>query len=109
MDETPCLTLKIVQKSGVSFYSETPPNSNSRDFKIAQNFGIEITAGIFQSGYSPSIRLNSLYTGSFKESNETPSTRHSRGSEIVRIIGIPKIVCMWGGVWMKLPTVDCTH
>ena len=49
LDETPCLTLKIFQKSGVSFYPETPPNSNSRDFEIVQIFGIEITAGIFQS------------------------------------------------------------
>ena len=39
-----------LQKSGVFLdKSETPPNSNSRDFKIVQIFGIEITAGISQS------------------------------------------------------------
>ena len=98
LDETPSLSLKIFQKSGVSFYSETPPNSNSRDSKIVQIFGIGITAGIFQSGYSPWKWLSSLSTDSFKESNETPSTLLSRGSRILPISGIPKIVKAWGGL-----------
>ena len=56
--------------------------------------------GDFSVCNSPCNRLSSLHTGSFIESNETPSTRHSRGSRILLNSGIPKIMVKF---WMKLP------
>ena len=98
-----------IPKLGVSFFwklVKLPPFSNSRGSEILQISGIGITAGIFQSGYSPPKWLSFESTDSLKERFETPFAWNSRGSRIVHNLGIPKIGNVCGGGWMKLPPSD---
>ena len=72
LDETPNSRLSSQITDSFTQRFETPSISNSRGSRIVQISGIGITAGIFQSGYSPSNRLSSVVTVNLKESNETP-------------------------------------
>ena len=89
-----------IPKLGVSFFwklVKLPPFSNSRGSEILQISGILITAGIFESGYSPPKWLSFESTDSFTERFETPFAWNSRGSRIVHNLGIPKIGNVCGG------------